>query len=79
MIKFCKKTNFEQFFNDLYRYLTVKPPKTVIHTITSGRCIFYSINLKFYGKARSCGHFFKKIQLFKKCVNNILVIKKEKS
>ena len=30
MIKFCKKTNFEQFFNGCYCYLTVKPPKTVI-------------------------------------------------
>ena len=52
MIKFCKKTNFEQFFNGYYRYLTVKPPKTVIHINASGRCIFYSINLKFYEKAR---------------------------
>ena len=26
MIKFCKKTNFEQNFNGCYRYLTVKPP-----------------------------------------------------
>ena len=31
MIKFCKITNFEQFFNGFYQYLTVKPPKTVIH------------------------------------------------
>ena len=54
MIKFCKKTNFEQFFNGFYRYLTVKPPKTVIHINASGRCIFYSINLKFYEKARFC-------------------------
>ena len=52
MIKFCKKTNFEQFFNSFYRYLTVKPPKTVIHINASGRCIFYSNNLKFYDKAR---------------------------
>jgi hypothetical protein len=52
MIMFCKKTNFEQFFNGCYRYLTVKPPKTVIHINASGRCIFYSINLKFYEKAR---------------------------
>ena len=52
MIKFCKKTNFEQFFNGFYRYLTVQPPKTVIHINASGRCIFYSINLKFYDKAR---------------------------
>ena len=52
MIKFCKKTHFEQFFNGFYRYITVKPPKTVIHINTSGRCIFYSINLKFYEKAR---------------------------
>ena len=52
MIKFCKKTNFEQFFNSFYRYLTVKPPKTVIHINFSGRCIFYSINLKFYDKVR---------------------------
>ena len=52
MIKFCKKTNFEQFFNSFYRYLTVKPPKIVIHINASGRCIFYSINLKFYEKAR---------------------------
>ena len=52
MIKFCKKTNFEQFFNGFYCYLTVKPPKTVIHINASGRCIFYSINLKFYDKAR---------------------------
>ena len=52
MIKFCKKTNFEQFFNGCYRYLTVKPPKTVIPINASGRCIFYSINLKFYEKAR---------------------------
>ena len=54
MIKFCKKTNFEQFFNGCYRYLKVKPPKTVIHINASGRCIFYSINLKFYEKARFC-------------------------
>ena len=27
MIKFCKKTNFEQFYNGFYRYLTVKPPQ----------------------------------------------------
>ena len=50
MIKFCKKTNFEQFFNGFYRYLTVKPPKTVIHINASGRCIFYSINLKWKGQ-----------------------------
>ena len=54
MIKFCKKTNFEQFFNSFYSYLTVKPPKTVIYINASGRCIFYSINLKFYEKARFC-------------------------
>ena len=53
MIKFCKKTNFEQFFNGCYRYLTVKPPKTVIHTNASGRCIFHSINLKLYEKAKT--------------------------
>jgi len=52
MIKFCKKTNFEKKFSGCYRYLTVKPPKTVIHINASGRCIFYSINLKFYEKAR---------------------------
>ena len=51
MIKFCNKTNFEQFFNGFYQYLTAKLPKTVIHINVSGRCIFYSINLKFYEKA----------------------------
>ena len=30
----------------------LKPPKTVIHINASERCIFYSINLKFYQKAR---------------------------
>ena len=53
-INFCKETNFEQFFNGCYRYLTVKPPKTVIHINASRRCIFYSINLKFYEMARFC-------------------------
>ena len=62
MIKFCKKTNFKQFFNGCYRYLTVKPLKTVIHINASGRCIFYSINLKFYEKARFC--ICHKIQFF---------------
>jgi hypothetical protein len=52
MIKFCKKINFEQSFNGFYHYLTVKSPKTVIHINASGRRIFYSINLKFYEKAR---------------------------
>ena len=52
MIKFFKKTSFEKFFNGFYRYLTAKPPKIVIHINTSGRCIFYSINLKFCKKAR---------------------------
>ena len=28
IIKFCKKTNFEQFFNGFYCYLMVKLPKT---------------------------------------------------
>ena len=41
MIKFCMKTNFEQFFFiGFYHYLKVKPPKTVIHINASGRCIF---------------------------------------
>ena len=39
MIKFCKKTNG-------------KTAKTVIHINASGRLVFYSINLKFYEKAR---------------------------
>ena len=43
MIKFCKKTNFEQFFNGFYHYLTVKPPKTIIHNNASGRCIFIQL------------------------------------
>ena len=51
MIKFFKKTNFEQFLYGFYRYLTVKPPKTVIHINASVGCILYSTNLKFYEKA----------------------------
>ena len=35
----------------LNSFLT-EPPKTVVHINTSGRCIFYSINFKFYEKAR---------------------------
>ena len=55
MIKFCKKKlTLNSFFNGCYRYLTVKPPKIVIHTNASGRCIFYSSNLKFYEKASIC-------------------------
>ena len=43
MIKFCKKNKLWTVFNGLM----VKPLKTVIHINASGRCIFYSNNLKF--------------------------------
>ena len=48
-----KEYKLQKVINDFYRYLTVKPPKTVIHTKASGRCIFHSINLKFYEKAKN--------------------------
>ena len=48
-----KEYKLRKVFNVFYRYLTVKPPKTVIHTNASGRCIFHSINLKFYEKAKN--------------------------
>jgi hypothetical protein len=48
-----KEYKLQTVFNVFYRYLMAKPPKTVIHTNNSGRCIFHSINLKFYGKAKN--------------------------
>ena len=48
----ARKQALKSFLNGFYRYLTVKSPKTVIHIKASGRCIFYSVNLKFYEKAR---------------------------
>jgi hypothetical protein len=48
-----KAYKLRTIFNVVYYYLTVKPPKTVSHTNASGRCIFHSINLKLYEKAKT--------------------------
>ena len=48
-----KEYKLRTVFNFYYRYLMVKPLKTVIHTNTSGRCIFHSNNIKFYEKDKN--------------------------
>ena len=49
IMKLWKKTKFEQFSTF---FLPLFNGKTVNHTNASGRCIFHSINLKFYEKAK---------------------------